>query len=465
MSHTGNASMDVRQTSIERTNSSKMQDTEDTRLQGRWLVLARVVWFILVALALFVFIASFPVYISQLYSVCNGITCGTGQLTPQSLEILRNLGLSIGSYVAINVVLTIIQVFIWFTVGGVLVWRKSNDWLALLVALMMVLQGTSVALNTVAGSHSSWQIPSRQLDFLAYLLLILVILLFPNGRFVPRWTWLLIIVFIPVEWFYDFLPNSSLNKDIWTNLIWIGIVISIMALQIYRYIRVSNLVQRQQTKWVVFAIIIELLVEAVFTITAVFFPSLNQSGSLYWLLYNNISSYALFLIPLSITIAILRYRLWDIDNLINRTLVYGTLTFLLALVYFGLIFALQFLLRGVVSQTNDVVIVISTLTIAALFQPLRKRIQKIIDLRFYRSKYDAAKTLEAFSATLRNEVDLSKLSEQLLAVVQETMQPAHVSLWLRKPVRVEEETSKNEEVFEKFPVPSNKSMFSGLKKQ
>jgi hypothetical protein len=453
MSHTENASMDVRQTSIESTDSSKMQNTADTHLYGRWLVLARVVWFILVALALLVFILSLPVYIARLYSICSGNTCGTGQLTPQIVEALRNHGFTIGEYVTITVVLAFVQVFVWFTVGGVLFWRKSNDWMALLVALMMVLLGTGVTLNTVAGSFSLWQFPSRLIDFLAYLLLVLVILLFPNGRFVPRWTWLLIIVFIPVEGFYDFLPSSLLNNTIWNNLIWIGIVISIISTQVYRYIRVSNLAQRQQTKWVVFAIIIGLLVEAVFTLVAVFFPSLDQSGSLYWLLYNNISSYALLLIPLSLTIAILRYRLWDIDNLINRTLVYGTLTFLLALVYFGLIFALQFLLRGVISQTNDVVIVISTLTIAALFQPLRKRIQKIIDRRFYRSKYDTAKTLEAFSSTLRNEVDLSELSEQLLAVVQETMQPAHVSLWLRKPVRVEEETSKNEEVFEKFPVP------------
>jgi hypothetical protein len=465
MSHTENASMDVRQTSIERTNSSKMQNTADTHLYGRWLVLARVVWFILVALALLVFILSLPVYIAQLYSICSGNACGTGQLTPQIVEALRNHGFTIGEYVTITVVLASVQVFVWFTVGGVLFWRKSNDWMALLVALMMVLLGTGVALNTVAGNFSLWQFPSRLIDFLAYLLLVLVILLFPNGRFVPRWTWLLIIVFIPVEGFYDFLPSSLLNNTIWNNLIWIGIVISIISTQVYRYIRVSNLAQRQQTKWVVFAIIIGLLVEAVFTLVAVFFPSLDQSGSLYWLLYNNISSYALLLIPLSLTIAILRYRLWDIDNLINRTLVYGTLTFLLALVYFGLVFALQFFLRGVISQTNDVVIVISTLSIAALFQPLRKRIQKIIDLRFYRSKYDAAKTLEAFSSTLRNEVDLSTLSEQLLAVVQETMQPAHVSLWLRKPVRVEEETSKNEEVFDKFSIPSDKSMFSGLKRQ
>jgi len=147
----------------------------------------------------------------------------------------------------------------------------------------------------------------------------------------------------------------------------------------------------------------------------------------------------LLLVPLSIGIAMLRSRLFDIDLIINRTLVYGSLTVLLVGLYVGLILALQALVGGLTGSLSQqpLVIVASTLVIAALFQPLRRRLQAIIDRRFYRHKYDAAKVIAAFSSTLRNEVDLDQLREQLIAVVQETMQPSHVSLWVRKPGRVE----------------------------
>jgi len=140
------------------------------------------------------------------------------------------------------------------------------------------------------------------------------------------------------------------------------------------------------------------------------------------------------IVPLTLGLAILRFRLYDIDLLINRTLVYSILTVLLALVYVGLVIGLQSLVHLFTGQAGQspVVIVASTLAIAALFRPLRHRTQRVIDRRFYRRKYDATKTLEAFSATLRNEVDLGQLREHLLAVVKETMQPAHVSLWLRE---------------------------------
>ncbi len=139
----------------------------------------------------------------------------------------------------------------------------------------------------------------------------------------------------------------------------------------------------------------------------------------------------MLLIPLSIGVAVLRSRLFDIDVLINRTLVYGTLTVSLALVYVGSVLVLQRVFVFFSGQGSSLAIVASTLAIAALFNPLRHRVQGFIDHRFYRSKYDAAKTLETFSAKLRDETDLDALSAHLAGVVSETMQPAHVSLWLR----------------------------------
>ena len=168
---------------------------------------------------------------------------------------------------------------------------------------------------------------------------------------------------------------------------------------------------------------------------SVHFVGYLPNSSLYLLVFNESGFLMPILLPLSLGFAMLRYRLWEIDTLINRALVYGLFTLILTAIYVGLVIGFKSLVRLFTGQAgqSSVVIVASTLAIAALFQPLRHRIQAIIDRRFYRRKYDAAKTLEAFNTKLRNEVDLNQLHEHLLNVVQEMMQPAHISLWLRPP--------------------------------
>jgi hypothetical protein len=209
--------------------------------------------------------------------------------------------------------------------------------------------------------------------------------------------------------------------------------------------RRAGTVERQQIKWLAYGGAV-----VVGTIFASGFVSIWSVP-----LSILIISAALLGLPVFTGIAILRYRLYDIDIIINRTLVYGSLTLLLALVYFGGVTATQAIFRTLSGQEQQpqLAIVVSTLAIAALFSPLRHRIQSFIDRRFYRRKYDARKTLEAFSAKLRDETDLDRLGDELMGVVHETIQPAHVSLWLhpdatlkdkkkRAPIR---ESGRNEE--------------------
>jgi hypothetical protein len=190
----------------------------------------------------------------------------------------------------------------------------------------------------------------------------------------------------------------------------------------------SKGVERQQVKWFAYAVVM-------LAISTTLAYVVSEAMDVDWLGW--ISSIlviaSLVGLPVAMSIAILHYRLYNIDVLINGTLVYGTLTALLALVYFGGVTAIQAIFRALTGQEQQpqLAVVVATLAIAALFNPLRRRIQSFIDRRFYRRKYDAAKTLEGFSAKLRDETDLEALNAELVGVVRETMQPAHVSLWLR----------------------------------
>ncbi len=373
-------------------------------------------------------------YYDRLHTVCTGNTCTDWQLTPENLQAIEGLGLSLDFYAAYLVALAIIFVGVCLMLAAVIVWR-TQDRMALFVALVLVLFGTTMpqAPQTVAVSHAVLSWLSHSLGFLGFASIALFINLFPSGRFVPRWTRWAALVWIAVAGQSIFFPDSLSN--LWFSMLntlgFMGAAGASLGALVYRYRRRADLIQRQQIKWVVFGIAAALGIALGIALLSLIFPEPLPSSLLSKMLFPSVFTFAFFLIPISIAVAILRYRLWDIDVIINRTLVYGSLTAALALVYISSVVSLQALLRVLTGQDSTLAIVASTLVIAALFNPLRRRVQGFVDRRFYRRKYDARKTLEAFSAKLKDETDLGTLADDLVGVVGETMQPAHVSFWLR----------------------------------
>jgi hypothetical protein len=409
----------------------------DTRQQGRWLVMGRVGWGALVIVTLIVVFASLPAYLAQLQTPCTRTACLFQQLTTGQWKTLTGIGWSPGDYAAFTLALALAALAMCLVVSALIMWRRSDDRMALFVALLLVTLGSiNITANTPASSPLL--VPNEGLTFLSEVLLVLVFLLFPSGQFVPRWMRWTFVVFLvgttPVSFFPDvpLISNTSVGHLGW--LVALVEFATAALVQLYRYWHVSSPLQRQQTKWVIFGFAVPITGLVSQTVLALVFPVVAERSALYLLASNEVGFLLPLFLPLSFGFAILRYRLWDIDELINRVLVYGLLTGLLAAVYIGLIIGLEHLLGLLSGQPSQpVVIVISTLLIVALFQPVRGRIQSIIDRRFYRKKYDAEKTLAGFSVTLQSEVDLEQVRRQLIRVVQETMQPMSVSFWLRQP--------------------------------
>jgi hypothetical protein len=425
------------QTPTQTNISSHVYSATDTRLQGPWLLLARVGWIGIVVPLYALFVANVPAYFASLHLLhAPNVQTFTGQLTLKDVYTLQAWGLSLDFYATCMVVGSLLFQFSYASVGALLFWRKAGSRIALLTsfALMMLPFGFANLTLQALPPGWSWIIPT--LSALGNASLLLCAFVFPDGRFVPRWTRWLAMLMLGYWVIVALLPSWGLDRSVLSLVLFFGFVVGAMLIQLYRYRYVSTPRQRQQTKWALFGVSVA-VVGNIGPRLLYYFVLLPLSGGspLAFALEVSLIMCSMLAIPFTLGSAILRYRLWDVDIIINRTLVYGTLTFILALVYAGLVIALQALVRVFTGQAseNPLVIVGSTLVIATLSQPLRRRIQSVIDHRFYRRKYDATRTLAAFSATLHNEVDLSQLSEQLLAVIEETLQPTHVSLWLFEP--------------------------------
>jgi hypothetical protein len=417
-------------------------------MRGGWLLLARVAWVAVAITALAIILFSIPSSFEHYQSVCTAASevCAeqaVDQATPEGVQTLGETGLSLRSYALLNVVVDKVFQLVFFAVGALIFWRRSDDRMAWLVSVFLVSFGPvsvdPTAAYTLISSQPAWGLPVRSLGIVGTVSPVLFFFLFPSGRFVPHWTRWLAVAFIVNDVPNVFFPELSSrwpSLETVSYLVFLGVLVSMVWSQIYRFRRVSSPAQRQQTKWVVFGL--TLGVAGTFPLQLPVDLSLVGGDTpLTLLLLDAGFSLSLLLIPLSIGVAVLRSHLFDIDLLINRTLVYGLLTALLVLVYFGGIVALQRVFVALTGEKSTLAVVASTLAIAALFSPLRRGIQSFIDRRFYRRKYDAAKTLEAFNARLRDETDLEALSEDLVGVARESVQPEHVSLWLRSEVASE----------------------------
>jgi hypothetical protein len=331
------------------------------------------------------------------------------------------------------------------TVGLVLALRVPGNAVGWILAWVGAISGIGGALalwasTGVAGADvANWILIWLFFPIIG-LVTIPLLLLFPTGRLLsPRWRFslgmapLFVVMASVGAAFYPLTPEEGgpnpyalegaeetllFLQDVSVFPLLIGVVAGLASI-VVRY-RHGSAVERQQLKW--------------FLAAAATVPVAILAGDQAQTTLQVIVVPAAFsLLPLAIAVAILRYRLYDIDRIINRALVYGVLTASLVGVYLGTVVTLQLVLRSVTGQQSQLVVVASTLAVAALFNPLRRRLQEFIDRRFYRKKYDAARTLEAFNTRLRNETDLDSLKGELLSVVHQTMQPEHASLWLREP--------------------------------
>ncbi|MBV9232297.1 MAG: GAF domain-containing sensor histidine kinase [Chloroflexi bacterium] len=401
--------------------------------QKRWLGVVWVLWAGACILTLLIFVASLPGYAALLQTICNSSICADEQLTPTTAHALYTIGLSVSSYAAWRIVFSIIWTLVWFAVAAILAWHKRNERYALLVALMCLLQGATSVTNTVAQGPSPWRWVALSVYVLSFFFLFLVMLLFPDGRFVPRWNRWLVVVFLFQSVCYNFFPSVTFQLTSWTPILaglsWIGIFLTLIAAQIYRYRYISDAVQRQQTKWIVFGFVVVFLSQMGTTLLLLLFPSLARPGSLLSLAGGPDTNFILLLIPLSFGIAILRYRLWDIDILINKALVYSTLTacifsiYILLVGYVGLLFQLR---------NNLFISLLATGLVAFLFQPLREWLQRRVNRLMYGERDEPYRVISRLGQRLEATLAPEEVLPAIVETVARSLKLPHTAISLKQ---------------------------------
>ncbi|HEY6406350.1 MAG TPA: hypothetical protein VIY29_02665, partial [Ktedonobacteraceae bacterium] len=387
------------------------QQADGLRLHGFWLTCARTLGVLFLVLVLVYYIVTLPAQYMQITTSATFHAAFTKNGFFFDFLLVSNFVL-IALFVASNT-----------GIAGIIFWRKSNEWIAMLSAFTFLL----IVLNVltpppeVLNSNAWLNWLFALIGFLQWSCFLAFLLLFPNGRFVPRWTRLVLLGWIALQIPWNFFPTSPLSPQAWPAplalLVALGAWATGFCVQLYRYRRISNQVQRQQTKWVVFGLAAAILIGFGGLLPGAFFPSLQQSQVFNNFVVGSVESIAYMLIPLSIGIAILRYRLWDIDVIINRTLVYVTLTACVVGIYALVVGSLGALLQA---RGSFVISLLATGLIAVLFQPLRTRLQKGVNRLLYGQRDEPHVVL----SQLNQRLEATLAPDAVLPAIVETVAQA-----------------------------------------
>ena len=364
----------------------------NTILPSRWLLPARAVWVAVFVVAVGLFIAGIPYYYDDVRTICTEAECISDKLLPEDAEALRDLGLSVGFYAGTFTFMVLVLGSVTIAVSSLILWRRSNDWMAMLVSLALLLLGTQAPppVRLLTSVIPEFRIPIQFLGDSSVTTLILLLFIFPDGRFVPRWTRFPAIAFVLLG-IAAFINQAATQANPIPEalqpskvLLLVGVVAAMGAIyaQVYRYRKHSSPSQQRQSKWVVLALAGFLL----FTLP-IFIADVSPEPGLPRLLSNLVITpliaIAIALVPIAVAVSILRYRLWDIDIIINRTLVYGAITAALAIAFVGIALLFQLAFTAIAGQQSPVALIGSALVIGVLFQPVRRRVRYLLDRRFY----------------------------------------------------------------------------------
>ncbi|MBO0781459.1 MAG: hypothetical protein J2P37_21780 [Ktedonobacteraceae bacterium] len=424
------------------------QNQAVTHLRGKWLVFARAIWALVLVLAVSLFIIGIPFIFADAHLICTSADCGdNSRLTLDQVRELQHLGLSLDFYAALAVGLSIFLEVVYVAVGAAIFWRRSDDRMALLGSLALVTFGAAFRGFNPEPSLSPWlSVLSLVMAFFGNCAIGLFFYSFPTGRFTPRW-----IRWFALAWVIYWGIKNLVLGAILTNagldfIIFTGLLLSMVVTQVYRYRHISTFEQRRQTKWVVYGLSLALLGFLALIILSplasqTVIPNLIMSSMLYVFLS---------FIPLSIGIAILRSRLWDIDVIINRTLVYGSLTVCVVLFYMLVVVGLSTLLQV---NGNLLISLPATGLIAVLVQPLREHLQRAVNRLMYGDRDEPYQVISRLGQRLETTLAPETVLPTIVDTVAQALKLPYAAIILNKEGQLVIAASYGKEVEKPISLP------------